>query len=351
MVATGHSGSQAFIDWRDPQPAELGATATEFLKQLRGPTHIHLTGIDSTRCRIATTLLHGNEPSGLHAIFELLRQQVTPVVDMHFFIPSVDAAKQAPGFIYRMLPQQRDLNRCFKPPFDTDSQSLLARDLLDWIERLQPESLIDIHNTSGSSPAFGVTTRLDRRHSALVSLFTHRLIVTDLSLGALMEACSDALPAVTVECGGALDSESNRVATEGLLRYLSFKDVLSDHHEDVSLEYFHNPIRLELQEGSDIAFGEHCLFENGVTLLPSIERHNFGYVDPTCRLGFVSGSLTRLLTARDSEGAERVTDFFQIRAGELYPARHLKLFMVTTNPEIARKDCLLYFVAADPASS
>ena len=45
------------------------------------------------------------------------------------------------------------------------------------------------------------------------------------------------------------------------------------------------------------------------------------------------------------EGEERVGDFFAIRNGELYPTCKLKLFMVTTNPEIARKDCLLYFVA------
>ena len=338
--------SRRFHFWKDPAPATLGETCLEFLKNLSGPTHIHITGKDSSRCRVATTLLHGNEPSGLHAVFNMLRQQIKPAVDIHYFIPSVDAAKQSPGFIYRMLPHQKDLNRCFRPPFGDSDEEQLALELLQTLQELTPECLIDIHNTSGSSPAFGVTTHMDARHNALVSLFSHRMIVTDLSLGSLMEISESILPAVTIECGGALDTESAQMATEGLERYITYNDVLTDGHSELTLEYFHNPIRLELCEGSDIAYGDHCLFNDGVTLLPDVETHNFGFVDRSCRLGFVSGTLAANLTAKDTSGRERVADFFELRDGELYPARVLKLFMVTTNPEIARKDCLFYLVQA-----
>ena len=337
-----------FTYWKNPARAEIGENCTEFLKRLAGPTHIHITGKNSGRARAVVTLLHGNEPSGLHAVYNVLQQQIEPAVDIHCFIASVDAAKQAPGFIYRMLPHQRDLNRCFKPPFDIDEQGLLALELVHTLQSIIPECLIDIHNTSGSSPAFGVTTFMDNRHNALVSLFTHRMIVTDLALGSLMEISESLLPAVTIECGGALDAESSLLATEGLLRYCTYDDVLTDGHSDLELEYFHNPMRLELLDGSDIAYGEHRLIEGGVTMLPDIENHNFGFVDSDCRLGFISGELNTVLTAKDNEGHERISEFFEIRDGEFYPTRKLKLFMVTTNPEIARKDCLLYFVA-EPA--
>lgn len=344
ILTTPPCSSSSFHYWHNPSPADLGANLTAFLRLLPGPTHIHLSGSDPRRHRVIATLLHGNEPSGLEAIFNTLKQRITPVVDIHYFILSVDAAKQAPGFIYRMLPHQKDLNRCFGAPAGDDAQSMLARELLACIEQIQPECLFDIHNTSGSSPPFGVTTRMDPRHNALVSLFTHRMIVTDLMLGALMEISSPLLPAVTIECGGALDSESGRLATEGLSRVLTHDDILTDTHEDILLEYFHNPMRLELQEGSDIAYGERCLFENGVTLLPMIENHNFGFVDSTCQLGFVSGTLEANLRAVGSSGENRVSEFFQLIDGKLFPARELKLFMVTTNPEIARKDCLCYLV-------
>lgn len=339
------SATRLFHYWKDPTPAQLHATCTEFLKHLPGPVHIHVSGQDSSRCRVVTTLLHGNEPSGLQAIFLTLQQAIQPAVDMHYFIPSVDAARQAPGFIYRMLPHHKDLNRCFRPPFTEDAQEQLALELLQTLQKLHPECLIDIHNTSGSSPSFGVTTHMDAHHNALVSLFTHRMIVTDLKLGSLMEISEAIVPAVTIECGGALDNESTKLATEGLIRYLTFDDVLTTEHGELTLEYFHNPVRLELCEGSDIAYGDHCLFTDGVTLLPDVEKYNFGFVDGTCRLGFVSGELGANLTAKDHRGRERVQEFFELRDGELYPAQVLKLFMVTTNPEIARKDCLLYLVA------
>lgn len=333
-----------FHYWKDPDPEVAGESIVDFLHSLHGPTHIHLTGEDSSRCRAAVTLLHGNEPSGLYAVYQTLKQEIEPAVDIHLFIASVDAALQAPGFIYRMLPHHKDLNRCFKAPYGDTEQDLLAQCLIEKLEQLNPECVIDIHNTSGSSPSFGVTTFMDSRHDALVSLFTHRMIITDLSLGSLMEISETMMPTVTIECGGAQDNESHLMATEGLFKYISYEDVLSIGHTDMSLEFFHNPLRLELVEGSDIAFGDHCLMHDGVTLLPDLENHNFGLVDSKVKLGFVSGELADNLTAKDNSEQERLFDYFELRNGELYPSQTLKLFMVTSNPEIARKDCLFYFV-------
>ena len=318
----------------------------EFLRSLPGPTHIFLEGKDRSRCRAVTTLLHGNEPSGLFAIFNIIKQKIRPLVDMHLFILNVDAAKQSPGFIYRMLPHHKDLNRCFGQNDGGSESERLAHSLLQKIRSLAPESLIDIHNTSGSSPSFGVTTFMDERHDSLVSLFTHRMIVSDLRLGALMEISDSIMPTVTIECGGAQDTEANLVATQGLIRYMTVTNVLDHEHSEVTLELFHNPIRMELQEHSDIAYGEHSLMQDGVTLLPNIENYNFGYVDSDTRLGYVSGALADNLCARCIDGRECLTENFILRGEELFPSRKLKLFMVTTNPEIARKDCLFYFVPA-----
>lgn len=333
--------------WIDPRPEDIGHSAVEFLNALPGPTHIHLRGEDSSRCRAAVTLMHGNEPSGLFAIYELLGRGLRPVVDMHLFILNVDAAKQAPGFVYRMLPQHKDMNRCFREPFGDSEPELIAKNLLEMIRSLGPECVIDIHNTSGSSPSFGVTTFMDAHHDALVSLFTHRMIVTDLRLGALMELSETLMPTVTIECGGAQDPESNAMAAEGLSRYFMLDDVLSKQHGDMSLEFFHNPMRLELIEGKDIAYGEHSLLQEGITLLPSVEHYNFGFVDGATQLGFVAGDLSTLLTVKDNAGQERVSEYFENRDGELYPRKQIKLFMVTCNPEIARKDCLFYLVEPD----
>jgi hypothetical protein len=310
-----------FYFWPNPQPGEIGDTAYDFLKLLPGPVHIFLQGQASSRSRVVTTLLHGNEPSGIHGVFSLLKNGVRPRTDIHILIPSVDAAKQAPGFIYRMLPHHKDLNRCFREPFGESEQDRLAREMVD---------IIDAAN-----------------HECVISLFTHRMIVTDIKLGALMERSTNDRPIVTIECGGAQDEESHLLAAEGLKRFMELESVLSLKHTDMSLEFFHNPMRLELKEGSDIAYGDHCLLQDGVTLLPDIENHNFGYVEADVRLGFVSGELASNLKINNPLGDENISDYFRLQDGVLYPSRRLKLFMVTGNPEIARKDCLLYLVTAE----
>jgi hypothetical protein len=87
--------------------------------------------------------------------------------------------------------------------------------------------------------------------------------------------------------------------------------------------------------------------ESGITLLPDIENHNFGYVDSGNRLGFISGILSEHLKVSGPSGEEAIENYFEVKEGALFPKRRLKFFMVTTNPEIARKDCLLYLVLAD----
>ena len=333
---------ELFHHWRNPDPHSLGDSALEFLHRLHGPTCIHLSGNDGSRCRAVATLMHGNEPGGFHALYELLRLGLRPAVNMICFIPSVDAAKQAPGFVYRMLPHCKDLNRCFTPPYGDTEVDRLAREMMALIESARPECVVDIHNTSGSSPSFGISTVMEPRHAALVSLFTQRMIVTDLRLGSLMERTEPDMPIVTIECGGAEDRESALLAGEGLTRFFTYNNVLEASPAEMSLDYFHHPMRLELTEGSVIAYGEHSLLEDGVTLLPSVENHNFGHVGPDTLLGFVAGELADNLRVRNGDGIAPVGDYFRLVDGRLYPGRKLKLFMVTTNPEIARKDCMFY---------
>ncbi len=336
--------SVLFHYWRNPGRNDIGQSATEFLHRLPGPSHIHLTGKDRSTCRVVVTLLHGNEPSGLFALFHLLQQQIIPRVDIHIFIPSVAAAQRAPGFHYRMLPGHKDLNRCFNQPTGNSPEDRLAEELLRLLKVLCPEAVIDIHNTSGSGPSFGVTTFKDERHDALVSLFTQRLIVTNLSLGALMETSDTMIPTVTIECGGADDPESNLMATEGMTLYVMRDDVLVPPSSDFDMDYFYNPVRLELKPGSKISYGDHASPAPAITLLPEVEHYNFGFVPADTRLGFVAGVMEEQLTVKNSAGEDLLADFFQVCNGELRTKHTLKLFMVTTNPEIARTDCLFYMV-------
>ncbi|MGL4566571.1 MAG: succinylglutamate desuccinylase, partial [Halioglobus sp.] len=103
---------------RDPAPGSGGNNVEEFLRWLDGPTCFFLSGEDPGRTRALVTLLHGNEPSGAMALWRWLRSARRPAVNVVCIVASVVAALAPPLFSHRMLPRARDLNRCFRPPFD-----------------------------------------------------------------------------------------------------------------------------------------------------------------------------------------------------------------------------------------
>jgi len=245
-----------------------------------------------------------------------------------------------------MLPRARDLNRCFRPPFD-DAQGALAEEILEILHLHHPEAVVDLHNPSGSGPPFGVCTFVDRQHDALVAHVTHRLIVSNLRLGALMEISEHRYPTVTVEVGGRLDEEAHALAYEGLCRYFTAPDVFAIDTPDRALEVLTDPIRLELRDNVTLTYADEPRTGYDITLRTDIEYHNFTGVTSDTLLGWADGPERKLFAAQDTGGRCAVTDIVRIEGGRLYPARSLKLFMITNNAAIAQTDCLFYAVAED----
>ena len=331
---------------RNPLAGEIGSNVEQFLQYLGGPACVFLEGDDKSCTRAFVTLLHGNEPSGAIALFRWLKSTQRPAVNIVCIVGSVVAALESPGFSHRMLPGARDLNRCFRPPFD-DSQGELAEEILEILRMHHPEAVIDMHNTSGSGPSFGVCTHMDRQHDALVSIFTQRLIVSNLSLGALMDISEHSYPTVTVEVGGRLDEEAHELAYEGLCRYFKADTVLAQEDKDWGLELLCNPIRLELNEGVSLTYAEQAHKGYDITLTSDIEHHNFGTVSADTHLGWADAPERKLFSALDSNGRCAVSQLVRVAQGRLYAAQPLKLFMITNNAAIAQSDCLFYAVADD----
>lgn len=331
----------------DPGLELCGNSAEQFLRNLDGPTGLFLPGVDATRSRAFVTLLHGNEPSGLLALRRWLQSGQRPAVNVLVIVASVHAALAQPLFSHRMLPGARDLNRCFRQSFN-DNESLLASDLLGLLDEYRPEAVVDMHNTSGSGPSFGVVNHIDVRHEELLSLFTDRVVISSLNLGALMELSDDRLPVVTIEVGGRLDDVAHELAWQGMQRYfLAARVVGGPATGGPALELLHHPIRLELEEGITLGYGEGPLSGCSLTLRRDIEQYNFESVDQYTCLGWVSASARELFRAIDADGRCAVSRLLQVRDGRLYPAQSLKLFMITGNASIAQSDCLCYAVADD----
>ncbi|WIO73137.1 succinylglutamate desuccinylase/aspartoacylase family protein [Porticoccaceae bacterium LTM1] len=329
-----------FIELINPTSEQLGSSPEEFLRTHDAPLSIQITGKDPYRNRTLITLLHGNEPSGLRAVHRWLKMGRTPAVSLTILVPSVKAALQAPVFSHRMLPGFRDLNRCFKPPY-RDSQGALAKEILRKLVQSMPEAIVDMHNTTGSGPGFAVCLHTSNEHLSLVERFCQRLVITELRLGALMETEYSAAPVVTIECGGRLDTEADEFAWDGLCRYFEEPDVLTPMKSDWQLELLRHPARLRLRPPCHLAYANHPQTDADLTLRQDIEHFNFGIVTPDTHLGWVGKNGLSVFTL---SGNQRVEDVLVVREGAIYPSRPFKLFMITTNPEIALNDCLCYLV-------
>jgi len=334
-----------FLHIRNPDPDWPGESVESFVQRLGQPACILLDGEDNTRTRVVVTLQHGNEPSGVRAVYRWLRSGRRPRVRTVCLLPSIEAAVAAPVFSHRVLPGLRDLNRCFRAPFD-DSQGELAAEILGILNAHRPEAVVDIHNTSGSGPGFGVAISVDRKHVALVSLFTHRLVTNDLRLGALMEIAEHLYPTVTIECGGRLDAAADELGWQGLEAFLTRADVLTPRSADFGLEIFPNPTRLEVVADCSLVYGDYPHDGFDLTLKSDIERYNFGMVEAGTLLGWVGKRDLSIFFSRNLQQGHVPGDLVQARDGGLYTSRDLKLFMITSNPLIAKMDCLFYAARA-----
>lgn len=329
-------------DGADGVPRE----AVDFLQSLAGPTAFRLAGRDRTRMRAVSAMLHGNEPSGFHAVHALLRAGLQPAVDMIVLIGAVEAARATPRWSHRMLPGRRDLNRCFAGPFD-DRDGVFAAAALELFADQRLEALVDLHNNTGHNPAYGVVPFADPPHIGLTSVFADRLVHSNLRLGSLIEAFPRALAAVTIECGRAGDTRADTRATEGLFRFASMSALPLRARDDPRMCVLSDPVRVRLRSGATVAFAEEPVRDADLTLVSDVDRHNFSTLDAGSSIGWIRAEGTLPIEARGADGVD-VTDRWFARADRRLITTHPFVpIMMTTNAVVATLDCLFYVVHTD----
>lgn len=321
---------------------DIGSTDAAMLAALGGPAWVALPGRDRSRLRVVSTLLHGNEPSGFRAIGRYLRSGSEPATDLLCFFGSVRAALIAPGFAHRTLPSGHDLNRCFKPPF-RDAEGRLAAEVLERLQERPPEALVDLHNTSGRGPAYGVLMSRDHRSQQIAGLWSRHAVVTDLRLGALTEATTERFPSAVVECGGRDDPAADGLAWYGLR---AFADRESLFEGKLALELFEHPVRIEVCLGCEIAFAAEPVAGVDITLYPDLDRYNFGTIDAGEPIGWLGPRGLAALQLRRASGVGSAEPLLALRSQRLVAARPFRPLMITTQPDIAKSDCLFYAVPA-----
>ena len=327
---------------QEPEASRTPADLDRWLESLHDLTWIRLRGRDASRRRIVSTLLHGNEPSGLRALHRWLLLGREPATETWILIGAVRAARSHPGLTRRFLPEDGDLNRVWRPPYETERQKRVEA-LLMHLAASGAEALLDLHNNTGHNPAYGVGPSEDPRALDLVALFGRYFVHSPLQMGTLVEATAPYFPSVTIECGRSGDPAADRIAFRGLERFLALERLDELTGLSALVCRLGDPVRVTLRPDAALRFEPEPCPHADLTLDPEIDRHNFQLLEPGTRLGWLRTDALPLC-AHGADGRDRAPDLFQVSAGELRVARAWMPVMMTTDPTAATSDCLFYAV-------
>lgn len=328
------------VVWDSPSATDVGDDHIDFLHRLQGPTWIRLKGEDSSRTRAIVTLLHGNEPSGLKAIHRMLKDSLLPATDLIIVVASVNAALHPPILSHRFLPWEEDLNRCFREPCDT-AQKQLAAEIVRRLGDANTEAIIDAHNTSAHSEPFAVAVNDNSPTLQVSQMFTHKLVVIDQQMGTLIEKTTGSSPIVTVEFGGFMDPKADQMAYESLMAFVTRHQLFNT--EPMPLQILRHPLRLEIEETQKIHYSSSVQDDADLTMINTIDQLNFQVVRSGTNIAWLGRTGLEGLTAVNAAGADLIHDYFHASSGFLTTKKDITVFMATTDPYIARHDCLLYF--------
>ncbi len=271
-----------------------------------------------------------------------------PATDLVIIIASVNAALHPPLLSHRFLPWERDLNRCFADS-GSSAQGSLASGIMGAINARTPEAVIDAHNTSAHSEPFAVALQDTAPTRALSSMFARNLVVMDQTLGTLMDRGDPQNPWITVEFGGLMDPAADRLAFESLRDFVTRKHLFD--LPPAPLRVLHHPFRLEIAHDARIHYASSVIHDSHITMFNTIDQLNFQHVDADTPLGWLSPDGLARFRIRSNRGDERIEDYFYNSNGFLTTVRPLTLFMATTDPYIAQKDCLLYLAPTAPTDT
>jgi len=308
-----------------------------FLRWLGGPALFHLRGRDSSRVRFVSGGLHGNEPSGFHAVHALLRDPSDLATDTVLLLGNVQAALLEPRFSNRVLPGGQDMNRVWGDD-DPTPLGAVARQVLEELAPLEIEAGADLHNNTGYNPVYAISICDGAVRRPLARAWTRKLVLyPGTYMGTLLEQIEARAPGVVVECGQAGDPEADRVAEAGLRRFLTAEDVEQiETGEPGPPQTFRSLGRVVVRPEVSLGFGSEA--GTALRVIHAIDRWNFVELPPGTLLGRFDGEPPLVLEG----GRLDVGAILAQEGGEIRTLRPIVPVMLTTNPEVAKLDCLFY---------
>jgi len=301
---------------------------------LGGPALIHLPGSRPGPPLFISTLLHGNETTGVEALQNLLKNYgECPPRPVSIFVGNVSAAREG----QRFLPGQPDYNRIWAG--GRSQEHLIARRVLELMKELDVCACIDIHNNTGRNPHYAIIATRETTHLALARGFSDRVVYATYPDTSCSVAFSELCPSITVEAGVVGDAGGADHVLSFLGACMESDVWLEQDLDDIDL--YHTVAVVRIQDNCSIGLlGENT----DVELLPDVDRFNFNMLHPGTKLGTARNGSGDCLTVQTDDPDMVLSDYLVTVDGELRTARQIMPAMLTTDCEIIKMDCLCYLM-------
>ena len=317
----------------------LDCPADQLMQLLPGPTLFDLPGRDP-RPLFISTLLHGNEDSGLNAIQTVLRKLGSGELNrsLLLFIGNVRAASQQ----CRTLSDQLDYNRIWPGTKIIDHPLVaMARWIFDYAAHRRPIASIDIHNNTGFNPPYGCVPKLEPHFIALARMFSSYIVHFERPLGTHTAAFSSLCPAVTVECGKAGKESATQQAIRLIQSCLDLKAFDCQLGAPEKIELLRTYAIVKPPPGASISFdgqGADFIFRK------DIDRLNFKEIQPGEVFGFVQDQFYKLEIFAGDGLDSPPGEYFDYINGEIRLKKPAIPAMLTCDPQAVKLDCLCYLM-------
>lgn len=311
----------------------------ELHRILPGPTLLRLPGEKDPPFFIST-LLHGDEPTGFHAVQQLLNryaQHEKPLPrSLWLFLGNIAAAREQ----VRHLPGQPDFNRIWTG--GTLPEHRLVEQLLATLKSSPPFAGVDIHNTSGKNPHYACVNKLDTTFINLGKLFSPMIVYFIRPEEVLSRALAEFCPAVTVEGGQARDPFGIDHVLEFLEQCLALDSLPVNTNHATQPWVYHSIARIEVPDNSRIGFGKACR-ETDFSFVENLETMNFILQAENTLVGWRRNPDLKL-SIIDEHGQDVSEGFISYSDGEIRLVRSVVPSMLTTSIPNIMDDCLGYLM-------
>ncbi|OOZ37135.1 M14 family metallopeptidase [Solemya velesiana gill symbiont] len=321
----------------------LELEAHELEGVLDGPTLIHLTGAREPALFVSV-LMHGNEPTGWEAVRQLLSaygaegQYESLPRSVSLFIGNVSAASQG----LRRLDGQPDYNRVW-PGCEVASgaeHEMMGR-VVEIMTRRGMFASVDIHNNTGLNPHYACVNVIDNRFLHLAAMFSRTVVYFIRPCGVQSLAMSKHCPAVTLECGRPGQAHGVEHAREYLDACLHLSDFPEPPVSEHDIDLFHTVAVVKVPE--DISFGFGGV-DAQLQFDEDLELFNFRELTRGTRLGRSSLEKGLGLDARDEQGRDVTSRYFEVDGSDLRLRVPVMPSMLTRDERVIRQDCLCYLM-------